>query len=874
MADRRKLQSEIDRCLKKVTEGVEIFEDIWQKVHTATNANQKDKYETDLKKEIKKLQRLRDQIKTWTASSDIKDKRQLQENRRIIETQMERFKVIERETKTKAYSKEALSGGTTGVGIHPGTGHPREAGKGRSNRKSGRKLAKKNLTGDGKNEVNEMKAWITSLIEKLRNQTSAFEEEIEAAVQNSKKKKLEKEKQDRVDQLRKLVEKHKYHAKNLDIVFRMLDSSLVDCESIKNIKDDLEFYIESCQDPDFKENEYIYEDFNLDETNEDDSYTPSTNSPASPAPSSPHTPFGSHHLSRNLFEDDLNSGSLNNTVKDMEDTMGESFLENSAEDRDLNALDKSLYSQDSPNSIGQKLESTFESDHKNAKEVDKESVTGTEIHLDRSSFIPLESARNTKTSELFQRQQLEKEVDESFRVTDSLKYIASQAIFKDSVEPQLNQRAPEPNPTNKTQNLSRISILQKLLLKPQIPQQLPNLQPSINLGHNPSHPDINSLNSLPTQPPYLSDSNYQTNASSLSFSTSSSLLQAAMRDFNLSNTTTIAATTNINNNNNSDSDRFIAMGHTHTDNKKFIEDVLSRMIVANNTNYESRDVTRHFSSSNLHDLNPPDNSSSYYDNQNADSEALDNFARQNLDGINKFSRRYKDQNLNIRNNQRQNTGAQEAEVMVPALFGACPLGPIMPLSNRDAWRLRMIDGSFLADRRLPIKCTDFNSPDISSGDAGNEILGPEGGWEELYCGGINKKSERLVTLCYDRNKCHLNRIQYPTPTYYNNFLPSCPSNLMESSEFYNKLSTETLFFIFYYFEGSKSQYMAAKTLKKLSWRFHTKYLMWFQRHEEPKTITDEYEQGTYIYFDYEKWSQRRKDGFTFEYKFLEDKDLN
>lgn len=56
MADKRKLQGEIDRCLKKVSEGVEQFEDIWQKLHNAANANQKEKYEADLKKEIKKLQ--------------------------------------------------------------------------------------------------------------------------------------------------------------------------------------------------------------------------------------------------------------------------------------------------------------------------------------------------------------------------------------------------------------------------------------------------------------------------------------------------------------------------------------------------------------------------------------------------------------------------------------------------------------------------------------------------------------------------------------------------------------------------------------------------------------------------------------------------
>lgn len=45
-----------------------------------------------------------------------------------------------------------------------------------------------------------------------------------------------------------------------------------------------------------------------------------------------------------------------------------------------------------------------------------------------------------------------------------------------------------------------------------------------------------------------------------------------------------------------------------------------------------------------------------------------------------------------------------------------------------------------------------------------------------------------------------------------------------------------------YSQGTKAQYLSAKALKKQSWRFHTKYMMWFQRHEEPKTITDEFEQ--------------------------------
>lgn len=58
------------------------------------------------------------------------------------------------------------------------------------------------------------------------------------------------------------------------------------------------------------------------------------------------------------------------------------------------------------------------------------------------------------------------------------------------------------------------------------------------------------------------------------------------------------------------------------------------------------------------------------------------------------------------------------------------------------------------------------------------------------------------------------------------------------------------------------RYLAAKELKRHSWRFHKKYLTWFQRLEEPKFISDEYEQGSYVYFDYESaWCQRKKEDF-------------
>lgn len=90
-------------------------------------------------------------------------------------------------------------------------------------------------------------------------------------------------------------------------------------------------------------------------------------------------------------------------------------------------------------------------------------------------------------------------------------------------------------------------------------------------------------------------------------------------------------------------------------------------------------------------------------------------------------------------------------------------------------------------------------------------------------------SERLRPYLF-RNPC-------VTPAYY----PQSPPLGSDTIEFFSRLSTETLFFIFYYMEGSKAQFLAAKALKNQSWRFHTKYMMWFQRHEEPKVINDEFE---------------------------------
>lgn len=53
-------------------------------MYAAGQQSLKEKYEGDLKKEIKKLQRLRDQVKNWLGSGEVKDKAQLTEARKVI----------------------------------------------------------------------------------------------------------------------------------------------------------------------------------------------------------------------------------------------------------------------------------------------------------------------------------------------------------------------------------------------------------------------------------------------------------------------------------------------------------------------------------------------------------------------------------------------------------------------------------------------------------------------------------------------------------------------------------------------------------------------------------------------------------------------
>ncbi|PIO60229.1 Not1 domain, CCR4-Not complex component, partial [Teladorsagia circumcincta] len=229
MAEKRKLLAEIDKCFKKIDEGVELFEETMVKMHEANSDNQREKYQDDLKKEIKKLQRLRDQVKGWQNCSEIKvpDKDKLTHYRKIIEQRMEQFKDIERENKTKPHSKQGLS-------------------------------AEEKLDPREKEKVDTIE-WLQSQIRELSDEADRTESQIEslstldAGKRRGKKedgKKGEKEK--RMEELKRHLDRMKFHIGKLEVCMRMVNNESLESKRVMEVlKDPLEMYIEAL-DPDYE----------------------------------------------------------------------------------------------------------------------------------------------------------------------------------------------------------------------------------------------------------------------------------------------------------------------------------------------------------------------------------------------------------------------------------------------------------------------------------------------------------------------------------------------------------------------------------------------------------------------------------------------
>ncbi|KAJ5594232.1 uncharacterized protein N7459_000440 [Penicillium hispanicum] len=228
----RKTQQEIDKTFKKVAEGIQTFEGIYDKIRSATNPTQRDKLEENLKREIKKLQRFRDQIKTWAAGNEVKDKAPLIEQRKAIETCMEQFKAVEKEMKTKAYSKEGLS-------------------------------AASRLDPKEKEKV-ESCDFLASMVDELQQKIEAMEAEEETLHAQMKKGKKDVSKANRLADISRVTERHKWHVNKLEFLLRSLQNGNLEVTQVQDLKESIKYYVEEGHSVDYSgEDETLYDDLNI-----------------------------------------------------------------------------------------------------------------------------------------------------------------------------------------------------------------------------------------------------------------------------------------------------------------------------------------------------------------------------------------------------------------------------------------------------------------------------------------------------------------------------------------------------------------------------------------------------------------------------------
>ncbi|CAF3055188.1 unnamed protein product [Rotaria socialis] len=835
MGDRRKLHGEIERCLKKVTEGVETFDDVWQKVHLAPNHNQKDRYEQELKKEIKKLQRLRDQIKVWMSSTEIKDKKQLQEARKNIEQKMEKFKIVERETKTKAYSKEGLGAGQK---LDP--------------------LEK---------EKEECTQWITESIHELNLQIHKFEADIETLSASTKKKKPDKDKLERLEDTKHSIERHKFHIKSLEKILRAIDNDALDLKPIHNLRPDIEYYIESNQESDFKENDLMYEEINMD----------NLTTIMLPLIAGPTTQ--SHPLS-------LTNGSSN------------SLNSNATSLIDISSSSLGMHSHLSGTSLSDRTTFYSNSNHgDNESTMSLTTPSSTQPSSPTASpALPSFDDRKQHKSEPEDTQSQRNRANSSTNGSSSTTITTSVSHGSSPKNPIVNQQSSTKAPLSSASVLS-VSAPPHFTYPPLTTTQ-PVLQYSTIVSQNtlPSTP-ITSSNSLSKQQNIFSPQSKQmsrqtsinNNDSPVITTSSQSILSSSATTTTTTTTATATATPITNSIPNSshppslltNNDRSGLLNQHILNNISQINAPSSSTVTLANGNIISSSIYSGagptLSNSNIpSELLSPSHIDSMMSSQQSSllSRTIADNDRPTNPPTSLMTNGSSDGHSLIDNNNFVNLSTMNSGL---STIAAAPTSSSSSfLSSANSNDLSSTNNSSVIGHLQDNPFRYLISPSNQQQSIQTTRV-PLTTAELRMLNRLNSAYAKLPSLLEsERQRTNANRLYGRNPLGHSQMIPyypQTPPTGCDTPEFYYRLAPDTLFFVFYYMEGSRAQYLAAKALKRQSWRFHTKHMMWFQRHEEPKTITDDYEQGTYIFFDYERWQTRKRDNFIFEYKFLEDREF-
>ncbi|XP_017977484.1 PREDICTED: CCR4-NOT transcription complex subunit 3 isoform X1 [Theobroma cacao] len=886
MGASRKLQGEIDRVLKKVQEGVDVFDSIWNKVYDTDNANQKEKFEADLKKEIKKLQRYRDQIKTWIQSSEIKDKKvsasyeqALVDARKQIEREMERFKICEKETKTKAFSKE-------GLGQQPKT-DPKEKAK------------------------SETRDWLNNVVGELESQIDNFEAELEGLTV-----KKGKTRPPRLIHLEASITRHKAHIMKLELILRLLDNDELSPEQVNDVKDFLDDYVERNQEDfdNFSEVDDLYHSLPLDkvesledlvtigplskqgapilnlktslatsasqvpgsssqehvedtasqDSNSDVARTPPSKSSATNS-SAAATPTGSHATPApvNLPPHSM-SGASTASVVLPGSSSARGVLESAGTTNPSSPVNL-------PNATKEEDITSFPGRRPSPSLADTgvRGIGRGGLSSQPSSSIPLVSGSATSSNG-------------ALGVVPSVSDVAKRNIL--GADERLG---------NSSMGQSLVSPLSNRMILPQATKANDGSAPvdSSNPSESAGLPGRGFSPSMVSGMQWRAGSSFQ-NQNELGQFRGRTEIAPDIREKFLQRLQQVQQ-----------------QGHSNLlsipplaggNHKQFSAQQQNPLMQQFNSQSSALSIQPGMG---LGGQAPSLNSVTSASLQQSPNSIHQQSSQQAL-----ATSVPKDADVGhakVEEQQPQNLPDDSSSEAVPTS------GLAKNLMNEDEMKApyaidspAAVSGS-LTEPAQVIRDTDLSpgqplqtsQSSSSLGVIGRRSVSDLGAIGDNLSGSTNSGGMhdqiynlQMLEAAYfkipqpkdsERPRSYTPKHPAATPASY----PQVQAPIVNNPAFWERLSidgygtgTDTLFFAFYYQQNTYQQYLAAKELKKQSWRYHRKYNTWFQRHEEPKIATDEFEQGTYVYFDFHianddhqhGWCQRIKTEFTFEYNYLED----
>ncbi|KAI3518781.1 hypothetical protein L1887_07594 [Cichorium endivia] len=869
MGASRKLQGEIDRVLKKVQEGVDVFDSIWNKVYDTDNANQKEKFEADLKKEIKKLQRYRDQIKTWIQSSEIKDKKvsasyeqALMDARKLIEREMERFKICEKETKTKAFSKE-------GLGQQPKT-DPKEKAK------------------------SETRDWLNNTVSELESQIDSFEAEMEGL---SVKK--GKARPPRLTHLESSISRHKAHIMKLELILRLLDNDELSPEQVNDVKDFIDDYVERNQEDfeEFEDVDMLYNTLSLDKVEALEDLVII----GPPGLVKGVGATGAVLSTKNA----LSSPPVQSPGASVQEQPEETLSQDNITDHGARTPPPktSLISSSPPTPSGTHATpitvSVTTTHSLTASSVVPPSPTPVRGVLDNSiSTVPSSPINKEEEVGGFPVRKSSPALSES-----GLRNLGRGSLTGLTGLTGLTSQSSVAVPSNSTGSISSNNALG-------VASPVLEMAKRPMLGSDMVHPPVSSLSSRMMLPQSGKSGDGGDNGNGGEGG------GMGTRVFSPSGVTGIQWRPGSSFQNQHEGGQIRGRAEIAPDQReKFLQRFQQVQQQGSSTllgmppisggnlkqfSTQQNPLLQQFNSQNSTGLGgaPP-----------ASPNTATSAQQQSL--IHLQSSQQSLMSIGSKDNEISNAKVDDMEQQHNVSDDSAPDPAQSPGLNKNtvneedpkvSYALDMqggVTGSMTETTRdvdlSPGQPLQSNQS-VSLGVIGRRSLSDLGAIGDnlsglaVSSGGTHDQQYNLQMLesafyklpqprDSERAKSYTARHPAVTPQSY----PQVQAPIVNNPAFWERLGsdnigTDTLFFAFYYQQNAYQQYLAAKELKKQSWRYHKKYNTWFQRHEEPKFATDDYEQGTYVYFDFHigndemqnGWCQRIKTDFKFEYNFLED----